>query len=96
LEQRRKALKRANSVRIRRAQLKKTLKHGTRKIEKILLNPPDYVVTMKVRDLLMAVPKFGKTKAARLLTQCQIGHQKRVGELSDRQREALIRHFTIE
>ena len=67
------ALKRANDIRVRRAQLKKAdLKDGRAQIEGILLDPPEYVSTAKVFDMLMAVPKFGRVKAARMLNQCRI------------------------
>ena len=42
------ALKRANDIRVKRAQLKKDLKVGRAKIDKILNNPPEYVATAKV------------------------------------------------
>jgi hypothetical protein len=54
------ALKRANDIRVRRAQLKKDLKSGDAHIEEILSDPPEYVSTAKVFDMLMAVPKFGR------------------------------------
>ena len=44
LDQRMDALKRANDVRVKRAKLKKDLKEGKVQIEKILDNPPEYVV----------------------------------------------------
>ena len=84
------ALKRANDIRVRRAKLKKDLKDGRVKIEKILENPPEYVSTAKVFDMLLAVPKFGRVKAARFLNQCRISQSKTVGGLSDRQRAELI------
>ncbi|HEY8842478.1 MAG TPA: integration host factor, actinobacterial type, partial [Gaiellaceae bacterium] len=86
LDQRMEALKRANDIRVRRAQLKKDLKSGVAHIEEILSNPPEYVSTAKVFDMLMAVPKFGRVKAARFLNQCRISQSKTVGGLSDRQR----------
>ena len=67
LDQRMEALKRANDVRVRRAKLKKDLKDGRVQIESILDAPPEYVSTAKVFDMLMAVPKFGRVKAARFL-----------------------------
>jgi hypothetical protein len=82
------ALKRANDVRVKRAKLKKDLKEGKVRIEKILDNPPEYVSTAKVVDILMAVPKFG-----RFLTTCKISQSKTVGGLSDRQRTELIGLF---
>ena len=93
LDQRMEALKRANDIRARRARLKKDLKSGDVRIEEILVDPPEYVSTAKVFDMLMAVPKLGRVKAARFLNQCRISQSKTVGGLSDRQRAELIGLF---
>ena len=93
LDQRMEALKRANDIRVRRAQLKKDLKDGRVNIESILHAPPEYVETAKVFDILMAVPKFGRVKAARFLNQCRISQSKTVGGLSERQRAELVALF---
>ena len=93
LDQRMEALKRANDIRVKRAQLKKDLKAGRVDIEAILGAPPEYVETAKVFDMLMAVPKFGRVKAARFLNQCRISQSKTVGGLSERQRAELIGLF---
>jgi hypothetical protein len=93
LDQRMEALKRANDIRVRRAKLKKDLKDGRVQIETILLDPPDFVSTAKVFDMLMAVPKFGRVKAARLLNQCRISQSKTVGGMSERQRGELVSLF---
>jgi hypothetical protein len=87
------ALQRANDVRVRRAQLKKDLKSGSVRVEEILADPPDYVGTAKVFDVLMAVPKFGRVKAARFLNLCRISQSKTVAGLSDRQRDELVSLF---
>ena len=87
------ALQRANEIRVQRAQLKKDLKAGTVGIERILSEPPDFVETAKVIDILMAVPKFGRVKAARFLNQCRISQSKTVGGLSERQRAELVGLF---
>ena len=87
------ALRRANDIRVKRAQLKKDLKSGSISIEQILREPPEFVSTAKVFDMLMAVPKFGRVKAARFLNQCRISQSKTVGGLSDRQRAELIGLF---
>jgi hypothetical protein len=78
---------------LKRAKLKKDLKEGAVRIEKILGNPPEYVSTAKVIDILMAVPKFGRVKATRFLNTCKISPSKTVGGLSDRQRAELIGLF---
>ena len=93
LDQRMEALTRANDLRVKRAQLKKDLKSGAVSIEEILREPPEFVSTAKVFDMLMAVPKFGRVKAQRLLNQCRISQSKTVGGLSDRQRQELIDLF---
>jgi hypothetical protein len=87
------ALKRANDIRVRRAKLKKDLKDGRVRVQQILSSPPDYVETAKVFDILMAVPKFGRVKAARFLNQCRISQSKTVGGLSERQRAELVGLF---
>jgi len=94
LDQRMDALRRANEIRVRRAQLKKDLKDGRVRVEEVLRRPPDFVETAKVFDILMAVPKFGRVKAARFLNQCRISQSKTVGGLSERQRTELIGLFS--
>jgi hypothetical protein len=93
LEQRMDALRRANDIRVARARLKRDLKSGTVRVEEILADPPDYVGTAKVFDMLMAVPKFGRVKAARFLNQCRISQSKTVAGLSERQRQELVDLF---
>ena len=93
LDQRMEALRRAKDIRVKRAQLKKDLKSGAVSIEEILRDPPEFVSTAKVFDMLMAVPKFGRVKAARFLNQCRISQSKTVGGLSERQRAELIGLF---
>ena len=51
------ALKRANEIRTRRARLKRDLKAGRAQIHGLLLDPPEYLLTAKVFDLLLAVPE---------------------------------------
>ncbi|HTO26829.1 MAG TPA: integration host factor, actinobacterial type [Gaiellaceae bacterium] len=80
-------------MRVKRAKLKKDLKLGKVRIEQVLGDPPEYVETAKVIDILMAVPKFGRVKAARFLNTCRISQSKTVGGLSDRQRTELIELF---
>jgi hypothetical protein len=90
LDQRMEALKRANDIRTQRAQLKKDLKGGRVKIQTLLLDPPEYVQTAKVFDMLLAVPKYGRVKTNRILNQCRISPSKTIGGLSERQRNELV------
>src|SRR5579859_4825998 len=79
------ALQRANDVRSRRAQLKRDLKAGRTPIHELLLEPPDYLLTAKVFDLLLAVPKYGRVKVNKILSQCRISPSKTLGGFSERQ-----------
>jgi hypothetical protein len=90
LDQRMEALKRANDIRTARAKLKKDLKAGRSNIHGILLDPPEYVMTAKVFDMLLAVPKYGRVKTNRILNQCRISPSKTIGGLSERQRTELV------
>jgi hypothetical protein len=90
LDQRMEALHRANEIRVRRAQLKRDLKTGSEDIAVILLSPPDHVLTAKVFDMLLAVPKLGRVRATRFLNQCRISQSKTVGGLTERQRSELL------
>ena len=90
LDQRMEALKRANDIRTARAKLKKDLKAGRSNIHAVLLDPPEYVMTAKVFDMLLAVPKYGRVKANKILQTCRISPSKTIGGLSDRQRAELV------
>ncbi len=90
LVQRMEALRRANDIRSRRAQLKRDLKAGRQPIHESLLEPPEYLETAKVFDLLLAVPKYGRVKVNKILTQCRISPSKTIGGLSQRQRAELV------
>lgn len=88
--QRMDALQRANDIRTRRAQLKRDLRAGHVAIHSLLLEPPEYLETAKVFDMLLAVPKYGRVKANKILQQCRISPSKTVGGLSERQRGELV------
>ena len=90
LVQRMEALQRANEIRTKRARLKKDLKGGRFSIHQLLLEPPEYVETAKVVDMLLAVPKYGRVKVDKILRTCKISPSKTVGGLSERQRNELV------
>src|SRR5215213_4541922 len=94
LTQRLDALERANEVRTKRAQLKRNLRGGRCSINDLLLNPPDYIETAKVFDMLLAVPKYGRVKVGKCLSQCRISPSKTIGGLSPRQRDELVAWLT--
>ena len=93
LTQRKEALKKANDVRTERAKLKRDLKAGRVKITALLLDPPDYLLSAKVSDMLLVVPKYGRVKVNRALTYCQISPSKTFSGLSERQRGELVSYL---
>ena len=89
-DQRMRALEAANEIRTRRAQLKRDLKAGKAQIEGLLLDPPGFLETAKVFDMMLAVPKYGRVKVNRILNQCRVSPSKTIGGLSVRQRSELV------
>ena len=84
------ALQRANEIRSKRAQLKRDLKGSRASIHTLLMDPPEWVETAKVFDMLLAVPKYGRVKVNKILAQCRISPSKTIGGLSQRQRAELV------
>ena len=89
-EQRMRALERANDVRSKRAELKWDLRTRRRSVVDVLSEPPEYVETMKLWDLLLAVPKWGRVKVAKTLKVVGVSPSRTVGGLSSRQRSELV------
>ena len=76
-------------MRRQRAQLKRDLKAGGCAVEEVLCDPPAFMQTAKVADLLLALPKYGPVKVNKLLGRCQIAPTKTIGGLTGRQRNEL-------
>ncbi len=93
LDQRINALRRANEVRTLRAQLKRDLKADRVSIGALLLDPPPYLQTAKVFDMLLALPKYGRVKATKILHSCRVSPSKTFGGLTQRQRTDLARRL---
>ncbi len=90
LTQRLDALERANEVRTKRARIKRDLKAGRVDFCKTLLSPPEYIQTMKLFDFMLSIPKYGRVKVNKCLTQCRISPSKTIGGLSERQRKEIV------
>jgi len=89
-QQRMDALRKANDIRSERARVKERLRSGELAITDVLADPPACVHTAKVLDLLLAVPKYGRVKANRLLERCRVSPAKTVNGLTPRQRKELL------
>ena len=88
--QRREALALANQVRMQRAALKARLKRGELSIVSLIKEPPQYLASARIIELLLALPAYGPVKVERLLKRCQVSPRKTVAGLNERQRHDLI------
>jgi hypothetical protein len=79
----------ANNIRAQRAQLKRDLKARRQTLHHLLLEPPAYLATARIFDLLQAVPKYGRVKANKILTGCHVSPRQTVASLTARQRTEL-------
>ncbi len=83
-------LGRANEIRTARSLLKQRLTRGEAALAEVLREDPDYVQTMRLADLLKAVPKLGTVKVNRVLTALRISPSATLQMLPRSRREELI------
>lgn len=91
LDQRMAALERANEIRSHRAELKRKLAAGAVRWDSLVADP--LCNSMKIVDVLMALPKVGRVKAYRALTRCDISPSKTLAGMTDRQLCELKRYL---
>lgn len=89
-ERRTSALRRANHVRRRRAEVKQELRAGKVTIFELLVDPPDFLMTARLGEILGACPGYGRVGVERLLRWCHVSSLRTIGELTERQRELLL------
>jgi hypothetical protein len=91
LEEKRNALKKAQEVRSKRAKIRQNLKNGKTNILEVLANINDDVVAkMRVVYLLESLPRIGKVKTKKIMTDIGIDETRRIQGLGNRQKQALI------
>jgi hypothetical protein len=83
------ALRRANEVRLARAELKRRVAAGEVSAAEVILGCPWEAGSMPVADLLTSQRRWGATRCRRLLAGIPITETKAIGALTDRQRLAL-------
>jgi hypothetical protein len=88
-EQRRRALDIANEVRTYRAQLKLDLKAGRVLLDDVLDADDPLLASMRIYDLLVAVPWLGQARVRTALRDAHISHTRRLGALTVRERRDL-------
>ena len=85
------ALGKANQVREYRAQIKRELKARRVGLYDVLDDP--MCATMKVREVLLAVPHLGGVKVDRMLRRADIAHAKTCAGITLAQRQRLAREL---
>lgn len=89
------ALKIANTVRQQRAELKQSLRRGEVSIVELLVTPPEFLLTARLSQILLAAPGYGQVRVSRLLKRCRISPLKTIGTLSERQRHELTQALSV-
>ncbi|NND84113.1 MAG: integration host factor [Acidimicrobiia bacterium] len=95
-EQRAAALAKAAASRRIRAEMKQLLKTGSLSLSDLFerAEADDMVAGMKIAAVLPSMPGMGKVKAKRLMESIGIADTRRIRGLTERQRTALLEHFS--
>jgi hypothetical protein len=82
------ALARANEVRLARAELKRQISDGEVDAAAVILECPWEAESMTISDLLTSQRRWGSTRCRRFLQSIPIPENKKIGDMTDRQRLA--------
>ncbi len=97
-EDRKKGLEKARQIRKKRAEIKNLLKKGKTDIQSLFKNSKlfeEYLVNMKIIDLVGALPGNGRVNALKILRDLKISPNKKVGGLGRNQKHSFYRFFKI-
>jgi hypothetical protein len=83
------ALERANSVRLARAELKRAIGRGDRDAAEIVRDCPWETESMTIAELLTSQRRWGRTRARKFLLPLSLNENKQLGTLTSRQRSLL-------
>lgn len=89
-DQRLAALDQANRVRSARAHLKRSIRRDPEDARRVLADPRVDYRSMRLRDLLLALPRVGDVKVDRFLLHARVSPTRTLAGLSERQREAAL------
>lgn len=89
-EQREAALAKARESRLARSAMLAAVKKKDLSLADVLGRDDDIAKRTRVMQLLRAVPGYGPVLATGVLTSCGIDDKRRVGALSEQQRERLL------
>jgi hypothetical protein len=96
---RNKSLEKARQIRKKRAEIKGQLKKGKTDIKKLFNDKElfeEYIINMKVLDLVSALPGNGRVNALKILRDLNINQNKKVGGLGRNQKQNFYQFFNID
>jgi hypothetical protein len=83
------ALERANTVRLARAELKRAIARGDLEASDVVRECPWETESMTISELLTSQRRWGRTRARKFLLGVALNENKRLGTLTPRQRALL-------
>jgi hypothetical protein len=83
------ALERANSVRLARAELKRAIARGDLEAAEVVRDCPWETESMTIAELLTSQRRWGRTRARKFLMPLSLNENKQLGTLTSRQRRLL-------
>jgi hypothetical protein len=83
------ALERANSVRLARAELKRAIARGDKDAAAVVEESPWETESMTIAELLTSQRRWGQTRARKFLVPLSLNENKQLGTLTSRQRRML-------
>ena|SRR5690554_5869794 len=88
------ALKKAQEMRSKRAEIRVKLKQGKPTLREVLESTDDEVISrMRVTYLLQSLPQVGKVTSEKVMREIGINENRRVQGLGKRQREQLLQRL---
>lgn len=91
LEEKKKALDKAQRMRSKRAELRAKLKKGALSLQEVLDSCNDEVIAkMRVAYLIQSLPQVGKVTSKKIMEEIGINENRRVQGLGKRQIDALL------
>ncbi|NLJ79754.1 MAG: integration host factor [Firmicutes bacterium] len=93
-EEKMKALKKAQEMRSKRAELRAKLKNGSISLQDVLDSADDEVIArMRVTYLIQSLPQIGKVTSKKIMSEIGINENRRVQGLGKRQRNELLKRL---
>jgi hypothetical protein len=83
------ALERANTVRLARAELKRAIGRGDLEASDVVAECPWETESMTISELLTSQRRWGRTRARKFLLPLSLNENKQLGTLTSRQRRLL-------